>query len=64
MRREFRKSYECVHSKAVERLERDWERMISYYAFPASVPSPNPENSAPLEAHLHTFDKTSLGAVV
>lgn len=34
MRREFRKSYECVHPKAVERLERDWERMISYYAFP------------------------------
>jgi transposase-like protein len=34
MRRDFRKSYECVHPKAVERLERDWERMISYYAFP------------------------------
>ncbi len=34
MRREFRKLYECVHPKAVERLERDWERMISYYAFP------------------------------
>lgn len=31
----FRKAYERVHPKAVERLERDWERMISYYAFPA-----------------------------
>ncbi len=32
---EFRKSYERVHLKAVERLERDWERMVTYYSFPA-----------------------------
>jgi len=30
----FKKAYERVHPKAVERLERDWERMTSYYAFP------------------------------
>jgi transposase-like protein len=34
LRREFRKSYERVHPKAVERLERDWERMVTYYNFP------------------------------
>jgi transposase-like protein len=34
LKREFRKSYERVHPKAVERLERDWERMITYYNFP------------------------------
>jgi transposase-like protein len=34
LKREFRKSYERVHPKAVERLERDWDRMVTYYAFP------------------------------
>mgnify|MGYP000356643720 CR=1 FL=1 len=34
LKRDFRKSYERVFPKAVERLERDWERMVSYYAFP------------------------------
>ena len=35
LKREFRKSYERVHLKAVERLERDWERMVTYYNFPS-----------------------------
>lgn len=35
LRWEFRKSYERVHPKAVERLERDWERMVTYYSFPS-----------------------------
>ena len=34
LKRDFGKSYERVFPKAVERLERDWERMVSYYAFP------------------------------
>lgn len=34
LKRAFRKAYERVHSKAVERLERDWERMTTYYDFP------------------------------
>jgi transposase-like protein len=33
-KREFRLSYAARCPKAVERLERDWERMVSYYAFP------------------------------
>lgn len=35
LKREFRKLYERVHPKAVERLERDWERMVTYYSFPS-----------------------------
>jgi transposase-like protein len=35
LKREFRKSYERAHPKAVERLERDWERMVTYYSFPS-----------------------------
>lgn len=31
----FRRAYAKGLPKAVERLERDWERMIAYYAFPA-----------------------------
>lgn len=31
---EFTKAYARVHPKAVERLERDWERMVSFYNFP------------------------------
>src|SRR6185437_966224 len=34
LKREFRKSYERAHPKAVERLERDWDRMVTYYTFP------------------------------
>jgi putative transposase len=34
LKQEFRKSYERVHPKAVERLERDWDRMVTYYTFP------------------------------
>lgn len=30
----FRKAYERMHPKAIERLERDWDRMISYCSFP------------------------------
>lgn len=30
----FARTYRRRHPKAVERLERDWERMIAYYAFP------------------------------
>lgn len=30
----FAKDYACAHPKAVERLERDWERMVSFYNFP------------------------------
>ena len=33
-RTQFRQSYERLHPKAVERLDRDWERMVSYYDFP------------------------------
>lgn len=31
---EFRKAYERAYPKAVERLERDWDRMMTCYAFP------------------------------
>jgi len=34
LKREFRKSYERTHPKAVERLERDCDRMVTYYTFP------------------------------
>lgn len=34
LKREFRKTYEHTFPRAVERLESDWERMITYYAFP------------------------------
>jgi putative transposase len=30
----FRRAYAPRYPKAVERLERDWERLVSYYAFP------------------------------
>jgi transposase-like protein len=33
-RRNFRLAYQQRWPKAVERLERDWERMVAYYAFP------------------------------
>jgi transposase-like protein len=33
-RRNFRLAYQQRLPKAVERLERDWERMVAYYAFP------------------------------
>lgn len=33
-KRAFRLAYAKRFPKAVERLERDWERMVSYYAFP------------------------------
>jgi transposase-like protein len=33
-KRAFRLAYAVRYPKAVERLERDWERMVSYYAFP------------------------------
>jgi transposase-like protein len=32
---EFRRVYGRAFPKAVERLERDWDRMVTYYAFPA-----------------------------
>jgi putative transposase len=34
LQRAFRKAYASVHPKAVDRLERDWERMVTYYDFP------------------------------
>jgi transposase-like protein len=34
LRDEFRSSYGQEHPKAVETLERDWERMVAFYAFP------------------------------
>ena len=34
LKREFRNAHQRAHPKAIERLERDWERMISYHAFP------------------------------
>ena len=34
LRDEFRSRYEQQHSKAVETLERDWERLVAFYAFP------------------------------
>lgn len=34
LRKQFRKSYEHAHPKAVKLLERDWERMVRYYGFP------------------------------
>lgn len=34
LKREFAKAYTRTHPKAVERLERDWERMVSFYNFP------------------------------
>jgi putative transposase len=34
LRDEFRSRYERQHSKAVETLERDWERLVAFYAFP------------------------------
>jgi putative transposase len=30
----FRRAYAARYPKAVERVERDWERLVSYYAFP------------------------------
>jgi len=33
-RRRFRLAYQPRFPKAVERLERDWERMVAYYSFP------------------------------
>ena len=33
-RETFARTYRRSHPKAVERLERDWERMVAYYAFP------------------------------
>jgi putative transposase len=33
-RRSFRVAYQQRFPKAVERLERDWERLVAYYAFP------------------------------
>jgi len=33
-RRAFRLAYQARYPKAVERLERDWPRMVAYYAFP------------------------------
>lgn len=33
-RRSFRLAYQQRFPKAVERLERDWERLVAYYAFP------------------------------
>ncbi|MGI0128550.1 MAG: IS256 family transposase [Thermoplasmata archaeon] len=35
-RAEFRRAYARVCPKAVERLERDWARMVTYYTFPAA----------------------------
>lgn len=35
LKKQFRKSYERAHPKAVERLERDWERMVMYHNFPS-----------------------------
>ena len=35
LRQEFAKSYGRLYPNAVERLERDWERMVAYYAVPA-----------------------------
>ncbi|HEV2642374.1 MAG TPA: transposase [Candidatus Elarobacter sp.] len=34
LKREFRKTRERAYPKAVERLERGWEWMVTYYAFP------------------------------
>lgn len=34
LKRAFEKTNTLPHPKAVERLNRDWERMVSYYAFP------------------------------
>lgn len=34
LRDTFARTYRRSHPKAVERLERDWERMVAYYAFP------------------------------
>ena len=34
LKREFRKTHERMFPKAVERLESDWDRMITYYALP------------------------------
>lgn len=33
-KRDFRRTYAPRCPKAVERLERDWDRMVAYYAFP------------------------------
>lgn len=33
-RRTFHRTYRLQYPKACERLDRDWERMITYYAFP------------------------------
>jgi putative transposase len=35
LKRAFRQAYHQRFPKAVERLERDWERMVTYYDFPA-----------------------------
>lgn len=34
LRSTFARTYRRAHPKAVERLERDWARMVAYYAFP------------------------------
>jgi len=34
LRDEFRSQYGEAHPKAVETLERDWERLVAFYAFP------------------------------
>jgi putative transposase len=34
LRDEFRSRYEERHPKSVETLERDWERLVAFYAFP------------------------------
>ncbi|MEO7986421.1 MAG: IS256 family transposase [Gemmatimonadales bacterium] len=36
LKRAFAKAYARSHPKAVERLDRDWDRMITYYAFPTA----------------------------
>lgn len=35
LQRAFRQTYHRRSPKAVERLERDWERLVTYYDFPA-----------------------------
>jgi len=35
-RRRFRLAYQTCYPKAVERLDRDWERLVAYYAFPVT----------------------------
>lgn len=35
LQRAFRKAHEGTHPKAVDKLESDWERMVTYYRFPS-----------------------------